>query len=116
MIALRKLYPPLRRGELTFRFVSDHNGNEEDAGIYAFDRTYENETVLVVGNAHPSKASQTTVGGVAMPTSFPEGTQLRNVYPDDDTADDFTVGAGGRLTVRVPPRGGKLLVRADRVR
>lgn len=116
MIALRKLYPPLRRGDLTIRFVSDNNGNEEDAGMYAFERTYEGEAVLVVGNAHPSKFSQTTRAGAPMSTSFPEGTRLRNVFPDEDTADELTVGAGGTVTVRVPPRGGKLFVRADGVR
>jgi glycosidase len=116
LIAVRKLYPPLRRGDVQMRWVSDRTGAEQDAGAYAFERTYENETVLVVGNASDSNTAETALEGSLMQTAFPEGTRLRNVLADDDPLDDFTVGAGGRLTVRVPPRGGKILVRADRVR
>lgn len=116
VIGLRKLYPPLRRGDLTIRWASDHVGTEEDANVYAFERTYEDETVLVVGSASDDKAGQTSFAGAEMVTGFPEGTRLRNVMPDDDPTDDYTVGVGGKLTVRVPARGGKLLVRADKVR
>jgi glycosidase len=116
LIGLRKLYPPLRRGNVQMRWVSDRTGSEQDAGIYAFERTTEGETVLVVGNASDENTAETAFGGGSMQTTFPEGTELRNVFPDDDPSDTFTVGTGGRLVVRVPPRGGKILVRADRVR
>jgi glycosidase len=116
LIGLRKLYPPLRRGNVQMRWVSDRTGSEQDAGVYAFERTYQGETVLVVGNASDTNSAETAFGGGEMQTSFPAGTELSNVFPDDDPADAFTVGPGGRLVVRVPPRGGKILVRADRVR
>jgi glycosidase len=116
LIGLRKLYPPLRRGNVQIRWVSDRTGSEQDAGVYAFERTYQGETVLVVGNASDTNSAETAFGGGEMQTSFPAGTELSNVFPDDDPADAFTVGPGGRLVVRVPPRGGKILVRADRVR
>jgi hypothetical protein len=51
-----------------------------------------------------------------MQTSFPAGTRLQNVFPDDDPQDEVTVGTDGRVAVRVPARGGKVFVRADRIR
>jgi glycosidase len=116
LIGLRKLYPPLRRGDLQIRWVTDRTGDEEDAGIYAFERTHDGETVLVVGNASDTKASQTAFMGAQMQTSFPAGTRLQNVFPDDDPQDEVTVGTDGRVAVRVPARGGRVFVRADRIR
>jgi glycosidase len=113
LIALRKQYAPLRRGNLQLRWVSDRTANEEDAGIYAFERTYQGETVLVVGNASDTNTAQTSFNGSAMQTSFAAGTALKNVFQDDDPNDSFVVGAGGTLTVRLPPRGGKILVAAQ---
>jgi alpha-amylase len=116
MIGIRKLYPPLRRGNVVIRWVTDHTGEEQDAHVYAFERTYEDETILVVGNVSDTRTSETAFGGTEMQTSFPPGTELRNVAPGAESSDSYVVGAAGRLTVRVPARGGKILVRADRVR
>jgi glycosidase len=116
MIGVRKLYPPLRRGTVVIRWVTDHTGEEQDANLYAFERAYEDETVLVVGNASDTRTSETAFGGTQMQTSFPQGVELRNVAPGAESSDTYVVGAAGRLTVRVQPRAGKILVRADRVR
>lgn len=113
---IRRDLAPLRRGDLAVKWDSTRTGDEQDAGIFAFERTYENETVLVVVNVHDSHTSETSCAdlGIAgcgdMVTTFPEGTQLTNIYPDDDPKDDFVVGAKGALLVRVAPRSGKILV------
>jgi glycosidase len=114
LIQIRKDLAPLRRGDLQVRWSTTRTGDEQDAGIFAFERSYEGETVLVVLNAHDDKASRTTataVGGGDMQTSFAEGTTLTNVFPDENTDyDEVTVGADGTLDVQIPPRGGKIYV------
>ncbi|MHA1568667.1 MAG: alpha-amylase family glycosyl hydrolase, partial [Alphaproteobacteria bacterium] len=118
LIKLRKRYVPLRRGEMTIRWSTERTGNEADAGIFAFERTFQGETVLVVLNTHDDHASETSAAwmegqeGNHMQTSFPEGTVLVNMFDDGDPTDDTViVGADGRLKVTVQPRGGKIYVR-----
>ncbi|GAB4306235.1 MAG: hypothetical protein Kow0090_21520 [Myxococcota bacterium] len=117
LIELRKKYPALSRGTISIRWSSERSGlsMEQDAGIFAFERNYNGETLLVVMNTHDTKFSETaiTVDGIhyEMQTSFPAGTTLVNVFEDDDLNDTFMVGADGNLTLSVPPRGGKILVK-----
>jgi glycosidase len=114
LIDLRKAHAPLRRGDMTIRWATDRTGDEPDAGIFAFERTYRGSTVLVVVNTsdhHVSETSYAWGGGEHMQTSFAAGTVLTNVFRDEDVVDDVvTVGAGGRLLVHVPPRGAKVYV------
>ena len=110
LIALRKKYPPLRRGEFTIVMTSEHTGDEQDAGIIAFERSLENETLLVVVNVSDTKASQTALANDAMKTSFPAGTVLINVFADDDPNDTLTVGPNGTVLATIPARGGKIFV------
>jgi alpha-amylase len=112
LIDLRKQYAPLRRGDLTVRWSTDHVADEQDAGIFAFERTYDGETVLVVVNSRDAAAETSTraLGGEDMLTSFAPGTVLANVFVDDDPTDTFTVDDEGRVRVTVPARGGKVLV------
>lgn len=114
LIALRKQHAPLRRGDLQVRWATERTGDEQDAGIFAFERSYNGETILVVLNTHDDKASRTTArdfGGGDMQTSFPQGTLLENVYPDESSNfDQVTVGANGTLDIEIPPRGGKIYV------
>ncbi|WP_168210446.1 alpha-amylase family glycosyl hydrolase [Persicimonas caeni] len=111
LIQLRKDLAPLRRGDMQIRWATPRTGAEEDAGIFAFERTYKGETVLVVINTHDDEASHTSFEGSDMQTSFSQGTVLTNVFEDDDTANDqVTVGANGTLKVEVEPRGGKVYV------
>jgi glycosidase len=112
LIAVRKAYQPLRRGALTIRWSTTRVANEQDAGIFAFDRADSGHTVLVVVNTNPSKTSETsatTVGGAAMTTAFAAGTQLVDVL-DTSGASVFVVGPGGTLTVQVPAWGTRILV------
>ncbi|MFB6265173.1 MAG: alpha-amylase family glycosyl hydrolase [Bradymonadaceae bacterium] len=111
LIDLRKKYAPLRRGDLQVRWSTTRTGDESDAGIFAFERTYRGETVLVVINTHEDHASRTRYEDAVMQTAFDEGTQLMNVFEDDSRTDDeVTVGSGGTLDVEVPARGAKIYV------
>jgi glycosidase len=112
LIDLRKQYAPLRRGDLVVRWSTEHVADEQDAGIFAFERSLDGETVLVVVNSRDAagETSTSATGGEDMLTSFAPGTVLQNVFADDDPNDTFTVDADGRLRVAVPARGGKVLV------
>ncbi len=114
LAALRRQHAPLRRGDMQIRWSTDRTGDEPDAGIIAFERTYQGQTVLVVVNASDTHASETSyawAGGEHMQTSFAAGTVLVNVLDDADTTDDVvTVGAAGRLVVHVLARGAKIYV------
>lgn len=114
LTALRARHPPLRRGDFELLWTTTHVGNETDAGIVAYERSYNGETVLVVintlacgtGRTH----SSTRDGATMMRSSFAAGTRLRNVLTDADTNDRFVVGSGGTVAVKVPCQGGKILV------
>jgi len=106
---LRKTYAPLRRGDLTYTWVTDRVGAEEDAGIVAFERSYDGETALVVINTTDSNTSHTSYQGNDMPVAFPPGTVLHEVFPTDSTR-TFTVSSGGTVNVDVGPRDGVVLV------
>lgn len=116
LIELRRKYLPLRRGDFTVRWATDHTGNESDAGIFAYERAAGSDRALVVINAKVCEGgkthSQTSDGASVMTTGFAAGTKLVNVLPDADLQDEFTVGAGGAVDVRVPCQGGKILVEA----
>jgi len=112
MIALRKLYAPLRRGDMKVTWATERTGNEEDAGILAFERTYQGETVLVVINTHGEQDSSTSFGGAGMNVSFPAGTSLRDKAPGTDGA-EFLVGGNGTIKVTVPKRSIRILVAAN---
>ena len=112
LISLRKKYAPLRRGDLQVRWSTPRTGDESDAGIFAFERTYESETVLVVINTHEENASRTSHQGSTMKTSFSQGTTLQNVFEDDDDRNDVvSVGSNGELDIEVKPRGAKIYVK-----
>ena len=107
--ALRAELAPLRRGDLRFVWSTDHTGDEDDAGILAFERSYEGETALVVVNSQTDQTSWTGVDGAAMAVSFPPGTVLQQRFP---TARTVVVGADGTLLLDVPPAEGLILVAA----
>jgi glycosidase len=128
LVRLRKQYAPLRRGDLRIVWASTTpaDGGTDDAGIFAFERTYRGETVLVVVNTSNESNARPFNAGTAMTTSFPDGTALVNVFCQEDASGGwgahecapgegqrFIVGAGGSLgeTVQLPPRSGMILVR-----
>ncbi len=109
LIALRKEREALRRGAVSVTFSSASTGDEEDAGVFAFERSSGDDKVLVVLNARGSGTGTTCVtGGDCMFTSFAPGTVLRDIAPGSD-GETFAVGTGGSLEVTVPARGGRVL-------
>ena len=109
LIALRKAYEPLRRGRLSVSWASDRIGGEDDAGIFAFERATDGASVLVVVNTHDDQVSETRYESFGMPVSWPAGTALVEVWPED-SGRTFTVDSDGEVVVDVPPRGGSVLV------
>jgi alpha-amylase len=109
LIAIRKAYSPLRRGTMAVRWSTDHVGTEEDANLFAFERTDGAHTVLVVLNTSDTGSAHTANGGTAMMTSFAAGTALTDVLSGDPAA-NVTVGAGGAASVSLGPRAVQILV------
>lgn len=111
LITLRKQYASLRRGEVIIRWSSPRTGDEIDAGIFAFERVYGNERVLVVLNTNNNHVSRTEAPdtGDIMQTGFPPGTILKDIAPGSD-GKTFTVNRDGKVVIDVPPRGGRILV------
>ena len=118
LIKLRKKLDPLRRGDMTIRWSTERTGDEDDAGIFAFERSYQGDTVLVVLNTNDEHESVTSAAwmdgqdGNDMQTSFDEGDVLVNLFEDQDQTDDtIVVGADGKVKITVQPRGGKIYIR-----
>ena len=112
LIEVRQEHAPLRRGDMQIRWSTVRTGDEEDAGLFAFERTYDGETALVIINTHDDNTSHTSFEGNDMQTSFSPGSRLINVYDDGrSTGDQITVGDGGTLRADVGPRSGKIYVR-----
>ncbi len=110
---LRAAYAPLRRGELALTWTTGHTGDEEDAGVLAFEREYDGEVVLVAINTGDS-SSTTAYGGQAMAVSFDPGTTLVEVFPED-SGRTFIVQSDGTVSVDLPARYGAVLVPSDQV-
>jgi len=104
---LRKKYPALRRGSFRLTWTTEHTGQEEDAGIVAFERqTQEGDFALVVVNSQ-AKASRTGTAELgAMVVSAAPGTTLI----DARSGSTFTVAADGTLSVEVEPYDAVVLV------
>jgi glycosidase len=109
---IRREYVALRRGGFDLRWVTDNTGDEQDAGIVAFERiTPESDYALVIINTQGDNAAETSAtltGGEAMSVSVPTGTELVDAL----TGDPYTVAAGNTLTVTLDPYGVKILVPA----
>lgn len=111
LTGLRKEYKSLRRGDFQIKWSSTRTGDEQDAGIFAFERAYDGETALVVVNVSPTKQSETSatsLGGGGMKVSFAPGSVLTDVASDDGYT--VTVDSAQEVTVQVPARGGRILV------
>jgi alpha-amylase len=107
LTGLRRQYAPLRRGDFTLRWTSDRTGDEQDAGILAFERALGADRVLVVINTHEAQEGATTFDGASMQTGFPPNTTLTDAYSGQG---DYVVDAEGRLSISVPPMTGRVLV------
>jgi hypothetical protein len=87
-------------------------GARRDAGIFAFERSTQNETALVVLNASDQTSeacAPTDEGGACVHTTLPVGSTLTDVMPGND-GQTFMVAADGTVDVRVPARSGRVLV------
>lgn len=104
---LRREVPALRKGETRVLFATDHTQLEQDAGLFAFERTGGDagpSYALVVLNTNGRNAAQTE-----LTTSMPAGTVLVDRLGDGAT--QLTVGAQGKVAVAVPAQSALVLVR-----
>jgi glycosidase len=113
LTTIRKDREALRRGETTLRWTTEHVGDEQDAGMLAFERTTKGDYALIVINTHPTKTSETStdeMAGMSMQLGIAEKTKLRDLLA---TSKDQTVGEGGTLKISLPPYGAAIFVKAD---
>lgn len=112
LIAVRKAYPAMSRGDFTIKWASDRVDGEEDAHLVAWERSYEGQTALVVLNTWSEGSSHTSYEGNDMPVSFPSGTTLKVAFPIGDDR-SFSVSSSGTVKVEVDAQEGLVLVPAD---
>ena len=114
----RATYEALRRGDTNIVWSTAHVGSEEDAGIFAFERTGGDAGeayALVVLNTNGRKDSATAEGARRMTLSGAGiGATLVDVL--DPNRATFTVDAKGELRVSVPKQGARILIPAGSVR
>ncbi|MGH7293523.1 MAG: alpha-amylase family glycosyl hydrolase [Polyangiaceae bacterium] len=112
LAAIRRAYVALRRGDTNVVWSSPHVAQEDDAGIFAFERgggdagagTY----ALVVLNTDDFKTSSTSNAGTIMQTTAAAGTTLVDVL--DPGHATYTVDGSGQLGVSVPAQSAMILV------
>ena len=106
---VRNQHAALRRGDLTFRWTTEHTGDEEDAGILAAERVFEDSRVLIVLNTHATRTSAARFGEERLLTGFAPGTRLVNALPAD-VPTTWTVDDAGGVSVELGPREAVVLV------
>ncbi|MEO7327172.1 MAG: alpha-amylase family glycosyl hydrolase, partial [Minicystis sp.] len=113
LIALRKKYGALRRGDQKVVWSTSHTADENDAGMLAYERAggdAGNAYALVVFNTNQAHDSSTKDGASTMKVSAPPGTELIEVL---DGGASVTVGADGSVEVKLPPLRGAVFVPAN---
>ncbi|HEY5242592.1 MAG TPA: alpha-amylase family glycosyl hydrolase [Polyangiaceae bacterium] len=114
---LRKAYVALRRGDTKVVWSSPHVGQEDDAGIFAFERAGgdagSGPYALVVLNTNDFKTSSTSNGTTPMQTTAPAGTTLVDVL--DPAQATYSVDASGQLRANVPAQKAMILVPQSQV-
>ncbi len=106
---MRAAYPALRRGGQDIVWASARAEDEDDSGIFAFERMggdAEGGYALIVLNTNQTKDSKPFFDGAAMVVSQPDAAVLVDVIGGGS----FTVGAGGTLDITLPPQSGVVLV------
>jgi len=96
MTALRKAHKVLSRGTPQM-LASSPSG----PGAMAWRMAYEDQTALVVFNTADSEVLLDN-----LPIGSPEGTLLRGLFSLHGPVSDVTVGAQGRISLRLAPRSG----------
>jgi glycosidase len=105
LLKIRKSYEAIRRGQTTVRWSTSHVGTEEDAGIFAFERTGGDAGgayALVVLNTNALQSSSTSLNGTLMSVGQAPGTVLVDVLDPKETA--YTVGSDSTIALSPPPQ------------
>lgn len=109
ILEARQAHEALRRGDLTFRWTTDHTAEEPDAGLLAVERATADDRALIVINTHPSQTSRAEDGDKLLLTGFAPGTTLRNALPEAQ-ARSWAVAPDGSVQVELGPREAVVLV------
>lgn len=111
----RAAYEALRKGDTNVVWSTPHVGDEEDAGIFAFERTGGDAGTayaLVVLNTNNRKDGVTADGDEAMKPSAAHGTLVDVLDPERRT---YAVAASGELRLTVPRQRAMILIPEDQV-
>ena len=106
---IRRDYASLRRGDVNVTWSTTRTGEEEDAGIFAFERnggTNKNGYSLVVFNTNQVHASHTGFEGNAMPVLAPSGTVLEDLL----SGQTWTVDGNGEVDITLDAMTAAVLV------
>ncbi len=101
---IRKEHAAIRKGGVTVTWSTERIGDEEDAGIFAYERSggdAGDDYVLVIFNAHKTKESAPGFMGDPMMVGAAPGTTLTDVL---GSGRSVTVGGDGSLVLD-PPLG-----------
>lgn len=112
---LRKGYLALRRGLTNVVWATNDIGTEDDAGMFAFERTggdAADQYALVVMNTNANKSSDTASNGTVMTLSVKNVTLVDVLDPARTT---YSVPDNGTLRMTVAPQSASLLVPQDQV-
>ncbi len=107
---LRRESRALKYGDTTVVWSSTHTKAEEDAGMFAFERTggdAEDSYALVVVNTNSRKASVTADGAKVMKLSRPGAVLVDVLNPEGQS---ITVPANGEIRVTIPAQRSAIYV------
>ena len=107
---LRAQYPSLRRGDTNVVWSSSHTGNEEDAGIIAYERAGGDAAdayALVIVNSNDRKDSSTSNGDAKMKLTAGGITLVDVLNPEQEI---FAVPDSGEIRITVPKQRARILV------
>jgi glycosidase len=111
LTALRKKYSAFTHGNQSVVWSTAHVGSEEDAGIFAFERSGGDAAGaygLVVLNTDRDHSSATSYQGSAMKVTAAPGTMLVDVLAAKPAT--YAVAKDGTLAIQVLPLGAAVLV------
>lgn len=119
LIKLRRELPALRYGEMRFTWTSNAGDTSSSANLLAYERVTDTQTALVVINNQDPDPTRTPEDqlkitqreGEGMQTSFPPGSVLIDRLNGAGEV-SYTVDAGGRVIIDVPPRSARILTLA----
>jgi glycosidase len=114
---IRQAYVALRRGDTKVVWSSPDHDQQDDAGIFAFERAGGDAGAgpyaLVVINANDFKTSSTSNNGTAMQTTAASGSTLVDVL--DPNQASYPVDGTGHVQVSVPAQSAMILVPQSQV-